>query len=114
MKTGDNTESVAFGMRTTGGIITGAALIMVTVFSGFAAGQLTMFQQIGFGLGAAVFLDATIVRLVIVPSAMALLGHRNWYLPRWLSWLPDFHVEKDNDNIRLYPGMNPVNAKRGE
>ncbi len=95
IKTGDNAESVAFGMRTTGSIITGAALIMVTVFSGFAAGQLTMFQQIGFGLGAAVLLDATIVRMVVVPAAMQLLGRRNWYLPRWLEWLPDFHVEKN-------------------
>ncbi|MHB8858601.1 MAG: MMPL family transporter [Thermoleophilia bacterium] len=90
--TGDNTESVATGLRTTGKIITGAALIMVVVFSGFASGQLVMFQQMGFGLAVAVLLDATVVRTVLVPSTMELLGDWNWYLPRWLSWLPDFRM----------------------
>jgi RND superfamily putative drug exporter len=84
---------VSFGLRSTGGIITGAALIMVAVFSGFAAGNLVMFQQLGFGLAVAIFLDATIVRSVLVPAAMRLLGDANWYLPGFLQWLPDFHVE---------------------
>ena len=66
--TGNNTESVAYGLRTTGGLITGAALIMVAVFGGFAAGRLVPLQQMGFGLAVAVFLDATIVRSVLVPS----------------------------------------------
>ena len=88
-QTQNNSESVAFGLRSTGRIITGAALIMVAVFAGFAAGDLVMFQQMGFGLGVAVLLDATIVRSVLVPSAMKLLGTRNWYLPRALQWLPD-------------------------
>ncbi len=88
-----NTESVAVGLQRTARIITGAALIMVAVFGGFAAGRLSMLQQTGFGLGVAVLIDATIVRSIIVPSAMALLGDRNWYLPRWLSWLPDVRVE---------------------
>jgi uncharacterized membrane protein YdfJ with MMPL/SSD domain len=92
-QTGDNGESVAFGLRTTAGIITGAALIMVAVFAGFAAGDLVMFQQMGFGLAVAVFLDATIVRSVLVPATMKLLGDRNWYLPGWLRWLPDLKVE---------------------
>ncbi len=92
-QTGDNRESVAFGLRQTGGIITGAALIMVAVFGGFAAGDLVMFQQLGFGLAVAVFLDATIVRSVLVPAAMRLLGTANWWFPRWLSWLPDVRVE---------------------
>jgi uncharacterized membrane protein YdfJ with MMPL/SSD domain len=91
--TGNNTESVAFGLRTTGGLITGAALIMVAVFAGFAAGRLTALQQTGFGLAVAVFLDATIVRSVLVPSSMKLLGSLNWYLPRWLEWLPKLRVE---------------------
>ena len=91
--TGDNAESVAYGLRTTAGIITGAALIMVAVFAGFAAGELVMLQQMGFGLAVAVFLDATVVRSVLVPASMRLLGNRNWYLPRWLRWLPDIHVE---------------------
>jgi RND superfamily putative drug exporter len=91
--TGRNTESVAVGLHSTAKIITGAALIMVAVFGGFAAGRLVMLQQMGFGLGVAVLIDATIVRSVLVPSAMALLGDRNWYLPRWLRWLPDLRVE---------------------
>ena len=61
---------------------------MVAVFAGFARGDLVMFQQMGFGLAVAVLLDATIIRSVLVPAPMALLGDRNWYLPRWLEWLP--------------------------
>ncbi len=91
----DNQESVAFGLRSTAGMITGAALIMVAVFGGFAAGQLVMFQQVGFGLGVAVLLDATIVRSVLIPASMRLLGDRNWYFPRFLEWLPDVRVEGD-------------------
>ena len=93
--THNNTESVAFGLRTTGGLITGAAAIMVAVFAGFAAGDLVMMQQMGFGLGIAVLLDATIVRSVLVPASMKLLGRWNWYLPAWLGWLPDPHVERE-------------------
>jgi RND superfamily putative drug exporter len=81
LATGDTRESVAFGVSTTARLITGAALIMVAVFAGFASGQLVMFQQMGFGLAAAVLIDATLVRSVIVPSAMALLGRWNWWLP---------------------------------
>jgi RND superfamily putative drug exporter len=92
-RTGNNTESVAYGLRTTGGIITGAAVIMVAVFAGFAAGRMVALQEMGFGLAVAVFMDATIVRSILVPSAMKLLGDRNWYLPRWLQWLPKLDVE---------------------
>ena len=92
-ETGDNRESVAFGLRRTGGIITGAALIMDAVFGGFAAGQLVMFQQLGFGLAVAVLLDATIVRSILVPAAMRLLGSANWWFPHKLRWLPDMRVE---------------------
>jgi RND superfamily putative drug exporter len=88
-----NAESVAVGLQRTARIITGAALIMVAVFAGFASGSLSMLQQVGFGLGVAVLLDATVVRSILVPAAMALLGDRNWYLPRWLSWLPNVRVE---------------------
>jgi len=97
--TGDNTESVAYGLRTTAGIITGAALIMVAVFGGFAAGELASFQQMGFGLAAAVLIDATIVRSVLVPASMKLLGDRNWYLPSWLEWLPQVHMEAPHDEV---------------
>jgi uncharacterized membrane protein YdfJ with MMPL/SSD domain len=92
-QTKNNSEAVAHGLRTTAGIITGAALIMVAVFGGFAAGRLAPLQQMGFGLAVAVFLDATVVRSVLVPSTMKLLGDRNWYLPKWLEWLPKLDVE---------------------
>lgn len=87
-QTHDNRESVAFGLRSTGRLITGAALIMVAVFGGFAMGDFVAFQQLGFGLAVAVLLDATIVRSVLVPATMRLLGGANWYLPSWLGWLP--------------------------
>ena len=92
-QTGDNSDAIAHGVGSTGRIITGAALIIVAVFSGFARGDLVMFQQMGFGVAVALLLDATMVRLVLVPAAMELLGERNWYLPSWLRWLPDVHVE---------------------
>jgi putative drug exporter of the RND superfamily len=92
-QTGDNSESVAYGLRTTGALITGAAAIMVAVFAGFAAGPLVGLQQMGFGLAVAVALDATIVRSVLVPATMKLLGNRNWYLPSWLEWLPKINID---------------------
>ncbi|MBI2936228.1 MAG: MMPL family transporter [Chloroflexi bacterium] len=104
-QTNNNTEAVAYGLRTTAGIITGAALIMVAVFSGFAMGQLVMFQQVGFGLAVAVFVDATVVRSVLVPAAMQLLGTRNWYLPSALRWLPEVQIE-----VRR-PAATPTSAE---
>ena len=90
-KSADN--SVAFGLKTTASIITGAALIMVAVFGGFALGDITFFQSMGFGLGAAVLIDATIVRSILVPSVMKILGESAWYLPKWLEWLPNISIE---------------------
>ena len=92
-RTGDNHAAVSQGIGVTAGIITGAALIMVAVFAGFASGKLVMFEQMGFGLGVAVLLDATLVRTVLVPSAMSLFGTANWYLPGWLQWLPHLSIE---------------------
>ena len=104
-QTQDNAGSVTFGIRTTGRLITGAALIMVAVFSGFAfSGSLVDLQQFGFGMGVAILLDATLVRMVLVPSAMKLLGKWNWYLPRWLSWLPDMRVEA----VQAKPEASPA------
>ena len=94
-QTGNNAQAVAYGLRSTGGMITGAALIMVAVFGGFAAGDTIVNQQVGFGLAVAVFLDATLVRSVLVPASMEVLGRGNWYLPSWLSWLPDLRVEAE-------------------
>ena len=92
-QTRDNSGSVVYGLHSTASIITGAALIMVAVFGGFALGPLSMFQQMGFGLAVAVILDATIVRMVLVPASMELLGDWNWYFPRWLEWLPTISIE---------------------
>ena len=94
-QTQNNAESVAFGLRSTAGLITGAALIMVAVFSGFASGDMVVNQQAGFGLAVAVLLDATLVRGILVPASMQLLGNRNWYMPSWLNWLPDLRVEEE-------------------
>jgi putative drug exporter of the RND superfamily len=93
-ETGDTTGSVTWGVATTARIITGAALIIVAVFAGFAKGELVMFQQMGFGVAIALLIDATVIRSVILPSAMKLLGDWNWYLPRWLGWLPRIAIER--------------------
>ncbi len=92
-QTGSTREAVTDGVASTARIITGAALIIIVVFSGFARGQLVMFQQMGFGVAVALLLDATLIRMVILPSALSLLGHRSWYLPQWLGWLPHLEVE---------------------
>ena len=96
-QTGDNNGSVAYGLRATAGMITGAALIMVAVFGGFAMGDTVINQQVGFGLAVAVLLDATLVRSVLVPATMDLLGRGNWYLPGALRWLPDLRVEPTDE-----------------
>jgi RND superfamily putative drug exporter len=91
--THDTTDAVTYGVGSTARIITGAALIIVAVFSGFARGDLIMFQQMGFGVAIALLIDATLIRSVVLPSAMKLLRDRNWYLPHWLEWLPRLDVE---------------------
>jgi RND superfamily putative drug exporter len=92
---GDTTEAVSHGLRTTGAIITGAALIMVAVFFGFALGELPALQQMGVGLAVAVFVDAFVVRTVLVPSTMKILGEANWYLPSFLRWMPELRFEAE-------------------
>ena len=97
-QTGNNAEAVAYGLRETASLITGAALIMVVVFGAFASGKTIVNQQVGFGLAVAIFLDVTLVRSVLVPASMEVLGARNWYLPTWLGWLPDLRVEVEERN----------------
>jgi RND superfamily putative drug exporter len=92
-QTRDTRDAVAFGVASTARIITGAALIIVVVFTGFARGELVQFQQMGFGVAVALILDATLIRSVVLPSVMTLLGDRTWYLPAWLEWLPHLEVE---------------------
>ncbi|MBM3940963.1 MAG: MMPL family transporter [SAR202 cluster bacterium] len=107
-QTGDNTGSVAFGLRSTASLITGAALIMVAVFGGFAAGEMVSFQQMGFGLAVAVLVDATIVRSVLVPASMKLLGKANWYFPSFLSWVPRVGIEGDRGHAAPAPAAATV------
>jgi RND superfamily putative drug exporter len=92
---GETSAAVTFGVASTARIITGAALIIVAVFTGFARGELIMFQQMGFGVAVALLLDATIVRSVLLPSAMKLLGERSWYFPSWLRWMPRLQIEAE-------------------
>ena len=81
-ETRDNARAVGLGLERTGRIVTAAAIVMVAAFSGFIAGRVVGLQEFGFGLAVAIFVDATIVRALLVPSLMAILGRWNWYLPR--------------------------------
>jgi len=92
-ETGDSRESVVFGVQSTAGIITGAALIMVAVFLGMGSGRLVVLQELGFGLAIAVLLDAFVVRVIVAPAMIALIGDRYWWMPRWLEWLPRIDIE---------------------
>jgi uncharacterized membrane protein YdfJ with MMPL/SSD domain len=91
MKTED---AIAHGIKSTAGVVTSAAIVMVFVFSIFGTLSLIMMKQFGVGLATAVLIDATIVRAVLLPATMKLLGEWNWYLPRWLRWLPTVRFEE--------------------
>ena len=88
-----NDDAVAHGIKSTAGVVTSAALVMVAVFGSFALGSDQLAKQIGVGLAAAILIDATIIRAVLLPATMKLLGERNWYLPKRLSWLPKLEHE---------------------
>jgi len=93
-RTGDNATAVADGLAVTARVITAAALIMVCVFSAFILGDDRQLKLFGLGLASAVFIDATVVRMLLVPATMELLGARNWWLPGWLDrLLPKINVE---------------------
>jgi len=107
MKTED---AVAHGIKTTAGVVTSAALVMVFVFGIFATLSIVMLKQFGVGLAAAVLIDATIVRAVLLPAAMTLLGDWNWYLPRWLEWLPKLEHEREAE-VAPEPRLEPEPAR---
>ena len=88
-------EAVSRGVRQTAGTVTAAAIVMVAVFSIFATLSQLDLKQAGFGLAVAILIDATIIRGVLLPATMTLLGDWNWYLPRWLEWLPKLNVEPE-------------------
>jgi RND superfamily putative drug exporter len=99
-------EAVQVAITRTAGTVTSAAIIMVAVFGLFASLSLIMMQQMGFGLAVAILIDATIVRAVLVPATMKLLGEWNWYLPSWLEWLPTLSPEGE-PSTREAPGPRP-------
>ena len=90
MKTED---AVEHGIKTTAGVVTSAAVVMVGAFAIFATMPILDMKEMGIGLAAAVLIDATIVRAVLLPATMRLLGDWNWYLPKWLEWLPRLEHE---------------------
>jgi RND superfamily putative drug exporter len=94
-RTGDNAKAVADGLAATGRVISAAAAIMVCVFGAFVLGELRDLKLLGFGLASAILIDATVVRLVLVPAVMELMGKWNWYLPKWLGWLPVLRVDAE-------------------
>jgi uncharacterized membrane protein YdfJ with MMPL/SSD domain len=101
-------EAVAQGIRSTAGAVTSAAAIMVAVFAIFGTLSMQDFKQMGVGLSIAVLLDATIVRAVLLPSVMKLLGEKNWYLPRWLNWLPKVSHGEHVPPVREVPAPQPA------
>jgi len=102
-------EAVAHGIRISAGVVTSAAAIMVAVFAVFATLSMTTFEQLGVGLAVAILLDATVVRAVLLPSLLSLLGDRTWWLPAWLSFLPD---HSSTQPAPTPPTPSPVGAPR--
>jgi RND superfamily putative drug exporter len=97
-RTHDNGTAVADGLSATARVITAAALIMVVVFGSFVFGDERVIKEFGLGLAVAIFVDATVVRMLLVPATMELLGDANWWLPRWLDRiLPNVHIEGEPD-----------------
>ena len=115
---GMTTEAaVAHGIKTTAGVVTSAAIVMVAVFSVFGALQAMIFKQFGVGLAAAILIDATLIRAILLPATMSLLGKWNWYLPRWLEWLPHLEHGRYPDPVEEVippePELEPVGAGTG-
>ena len=114
VRTGDNVESVARGLAGTGRVITSAALIMIVVFLSFVASPVPSLKMLGLGLATAILVDATLVRMVLVPATMALLGNANWWLPAWLDRvLPRLMVEGSADDS-TYGDAGPLTEQAGQ
>jgi RND superfamily putative drug exporter len=105
-------EAVAHGIKTTAGVVTSAAVVMIAVFAIFATLSLLIFKQLGIGLAVAVLIDATIVRAILLPATMKLLGDWNWYLPSWLEWLP--HVTHEPELEPVDPGEAGADRREPE
>jgi RND superfamily putative drug exporter len=111
-ETGDNREAVAHGLQDSAKTISSAAIIMVLVFLIFALAGLPQVKEIGVGLATAIFLDATVVRLILVPSTMELMGKWNWWLPKWLGWLPEVDFESSGHKPEQPADREPALAAR--
>src|SRR5262245_61818736 len=98
-------EAISYGIRSTASVVTSAATVMVGVFAVFALLPLVDLKEMGIGLAAAVLIDATIVRGVLLPASMKLLGNANWYLPRWLQWLPRLEHEPTIGRLEARPAV---------
>jgi RND superfamily putative drug exporter len=112
--TKDNKRSITVGQGETGGIITAAAIIMIAVFGGFVLGDARVIKLFGIGLASAVFLDAFVVRTILVPSLMHLIGHANWFFPKWLDRItPQVSIEaaESEDEINAVPGSGEPDDK---
>jgi len=112
-RTHDNATAVADGLTSTARVITAAALVMVCVFASFVLGDQRAIKLFGLGLAVAVLIDATLVRMLLVPATMELLGDRNWWLPGWLDrLLPNLHVEgheiADDETTRAPESLVPT------
>ena len=101
-------EAISHGIKSTAGVVTSAAIVMVGVFAIFGALQAMIFKQFGVGLAAAILIDATIVRAILLPATMKLLGDWNWYLPKWLEWLPHFEHGGSVGNVEPAPAPAPT------
>ncbi len=111
-RTGSNELAVAHGLEGTARTITSAAIVMVTVFVAFAASRVVPFKEMGVGLAAAVFVDATLVRTVLVPAAMKLMGRWNWWMPAWLDrWLPRISLETAAEPEQIEPARDEMSRE---
>jgi RND superfamily putative drug exporter len=107
--TGDNTKSVALGLSRSARIITSAALIMVIVTGAFVSADIVFIKAFGLGAALAISIDATLIRLLLVPATMRLLGDWNWYLPKWLDRImPDLHFDRETPSVKLLEHKLPV------
>jgi uncharacterized membrane protein YdfJ with MMPL/SSD domain len=98
-------DAVAYGIKSTASVVTSAAIVMVGVFSIFGTLSFLFLKEFGIGLAAAVLIDATIVRAVLLPAAMKLLGDANWYLPKWLEWLPQLEHGRSVEKVKAPPAL---------
>jgi RND superfamily putative drug exporter len=103
-------EAVATGIKRTAGTVTSAAVVMVAVFAIFVTLRTLDIKQMGFGLAAAILIDSTVIRGVLLPAVMKLLGDWNWYLPRWLEWLPRLEADQERPPREHVRGPRPEAA----